>query len=79
MKKKIVYFATDQYKDGSIKTYERQRRKSTTGLLRMKVERREQKCPKQWSKFLAVEENKTELVKFLNNDWSHPTRHLNYF
>ena len=79
MKKKIVYFVTDQYKEGSIKTYERQRRKSTTGSLRMKIERREQKCPKQWSKFLAVEENKTELVKFLHNDWSHPTRYLQYF
>jgi hypothetical protein len=43
MKAKIVYFVTDQYLEGSIKTYERERRDSS-GSLRVRIERREHKA-----------------------------------
>lgn len=68
MKKKVVFFVTDEYNPGSIKSFERDRRKSSSGTVRIKIERREQKCPKQWSKFFALEENKKEFVKFLLED-----------
>lgn len=71
-----VYFVTDQYKDGSIKSYERERRKSS-GSVRIRLERSDQKRPKQWSKFLKDGENKSELVEFLYKEWSHPLKYAN--
>ena len=68
-----TYFVTDQYLPGSIKTLERSRR-SESGSLRFKVERRDQARPKQWSKFLKDPSNKSELIQFLLNDWSDPAR-----
>ena len=70
MKHKLVYFVTDQYHTGSIKSFERDRRQNATGSLRIKVERRDQKRPKQWAKFLRNDENKNEIVQFLLKDWS---------
>ena len=70
-----VYFVTDQYKEISIKGYERSRR-SDSGSLRYRVERREQLRPKQWGKYLRNPDNKTELVNFLLKDWSDAKRFL---
>ena len=75
---KTVYFVTDQYTDGSIKSYERARR-SLAGSMRYRVERRDQLRPKQWSKFLKDSNNKTELIHFFLKDWSHQTRYLGMF
>ena len=72
-----VYFVTDQYIPGSIKSFEREKR-SATGTIRYKVERRDQPRTKQWSKFLRDPVNKTELIHFLLADWSHPTRYARF-
>ncbi len=64
----VVYFVTDQYKQDSIKSFERERR-GLTGTVRMKVERRDQTRPKQWKKFLLDPKNKTELIRFILDDW----------
>ena len=69
IKSDIIYFVTDQYRDGSIKSFERDRRASTIQTIRMKVERRNQSCPRQWKKFLRDANNKTQLINFLLNDW----------
>ena len=79
LKKKIVYFVTDQYNQGSIKSLERERRAASEGTMRVRIEEREQKRPKQWKKYLRNDDNKLELVKFLLNDWSHPTRYAHLF
>ena len=71
-----VYFVTDQYRKISIKGYERRRRGEALGKLRIKVERRDQKLPTQFRKFLRYDENKTEIVRFLLEEWSHSTRYL---
>ena len=65
-----IYFVTDQYKAGSIKSFERNRR-GLGGFSRIRIDRREQRTPKQWVKFMRNGENKTDLVKFLLKDWSH--------
>ena len=78
MKAPTVYFVTDEYHLGLIKSYEWKQRKSA-GTLNIKIERRDQKCPKQWKRFLALEENKKELVKFLFQEWAHPRRYYNFF
>ena len=69
MQHQNVYFVTDQYTPGSIKTYERERRKES-GSIRISIERRDQLRPKQWSKFLKDGENKKDLIKFLFHEWS---------
>ena len=69
MQHQNVYFVTDQYTPGSIKTYERERRKES-GSIRISIERRDQLRPKQWSKFLKDGENKKNLIKFLFHEWS---------
>jgi len=69
----IIYFVTDRYITGSIKTYERMRRKES-GSIRYKIERRDQKRTKQWAKYLKDSNNKTDLVNFLFDDWSDPFR-----
>jgi len=79
MKWKTVYFVTDQYHPGSIKSFERKRRQNSTGSLRVKVERRDQKRPKQWAKFLRNDQNKAEIVQFLLEDWSDASRFVDYF
>ena len=77
--KKVVYFVTDQYKPGSIKSLEREKRKASDGTIRVRIEKREQKRLKQWKKYLRNDQNKFELVKFLLEDWSHPTRDAHLF
>ena len=69
-----VYFVTDQYRAGSIKSFERARR-AEEGSIRIRITRRETPLPKQWTKYLKDGSNKTELVEFLLTDWSHKTRH----
>lgn len=68
-----MYFVTDQYIVNSIKSYERSRR-GMSGSIRVKIDRREQKRPKQWNKYLKNAANKLDLVRFIFEDWSHPTR-----
>ena len=65
---KNVYFCTDLYPPDSIKGYERAKR-SQSGILRLHLQRRDQKIPKQWSKYLHSAENKLDLVQFLLRDW----------
>ena len=79
MKRRVAYFVTDQYRNGSIKSYERERRKKEIGSLLIRVERRDQKLPKQWAKFLRDPQNKSELVEFLYKDWSDSTGYAEYF
>ena len=74
MKHPTVYFVTDRYQRGSIKSYERSCRAQTTGTLRIRIQRRDTPIPKQWSKYLKDGNNKTELVDFLLKDWADKTR-----
>lgn len=62
-----VYFVTDQYKEGSVKSFERQRRQNI-GTIKMEVAKH-RSCPKQWNKFLADSSNKLELCDFILKDW----------
>jgi len=78
LKRPVVYFVTDQYKPGSIKSYERERRRSN-GSVRIRIERRDQPRPKQWAKFLRNDANKSELVDFLLQEWAHPTQFVSLF
>ncbi len=71
----LVYFVTDQYIPGSVKTFERAQR-SSTGVIRIRIERRDQARAKQWSKYLSNADNKEELVRFLLEDWEDETRFL---
>ena len=71
---KYLYFVTDMYKENSIKEYKRKRRGVVGGSLRMSIQRRDQKRPSQWQKYLTSGENKTELIQFLFKDWSHESR-----
>ena len=70
---KVVYFITDEYRDDSIKGSERKRRASA-GTIRIQLNRRDQKPPKQLKKYLSDGCNKIDLVKFFLNDWSDPER-----
>ena len=71
---RICFFVTDYYLENSIKSLERKGR-SSIGVLRMTVSRRNQVKHKQFQKFLRLPENKVDLVKFLINDWSSNIRH----
>ncbi len=74
LKAKEVFFVTDQYLVGSIKSFERAKR-GKSGSLRIRIERREQARPRQWSKYLKDGQNKTELIQFLLDDWADPFRY----
>ena len=63
-----IYLMTDQYKQNSIKGYERSRR-ALSDVMKYKIERWEQTLPKHFKKFLGGGENYEELVKFLCKDW----------
>ena len=76
IKSNVVYSVTDQYQEGTIKSFERDRRKSEIQSIRMKVERGNQKCPKQWKKFLRDGKNKVQLLNFVLNDWKSNDEHL---
>ena len=70
---KVIYMATDQYYDCSLKGSERKRHASA-GNIRVQINRRDQKPPKQFKKYLSDGSNKVDLVKFLLLDWSDPER-----
>jgi len=72
----IIYFVTDQYKTGSIKSFDRSRQGCESSI-RINIQRREQKRPKQWAKFLKDGRNKTALIEFIMKDWPHKTRFVN--
>ena len=46
------------------------------GIIRIRIERRDQAKAKQWSKYLQCAENKEELVRFLLDDWNDKNRFL---
>ena len=69
----LTYFVTYQYLPGSVKSFEREKRMSA-GSIRIRIERRDQKRTKQWSKYLQSPENKTDLIRFLLKDWSDGNR-----
>ena len=70
----VNFFVTDFYLEDSVKSMERDRR-SAAGSLRVKVMRRDQAVPKQFSRFLRNSENKLDLLDFLSKDWSTNLRH----
>ena len=63
-----IYFVTNQYVVGSIKLFERACRATQLGTIRVRIDRRDQFRPKQWSKYLCDADNKEELVAFLLRD-----------
>ena len=74
----IIYFATDQYYKGSIKSFERARR-GEMGANRMKVERRNQNRSKQWKKILTDPKNKLEFIRYFLDDWRSQFQLNHYF
>ena len=60
-----VDWVVDQYRELSIKYAEREKRVSTTGLQRVLITNADQKLPRQFTKFLAHPDNKTDLLQFL--------------
>ena len=66
-----VDFVADRYFDKSIKTVERQRR--APAEVELLVNRREQRLPKQWTKFLGNSNNKNNLLTFLANEFKQTT------
>ena len=69
--KDTIYFVTDLYKDGSIKSYKRERRKSS-GSVPIRLEK-----AKTMIKLLKDEKNKSELIEFLYKELSHPLKYAN--
>ena len=65
----MYFFITDYYLEDLVKLLER-RCRSEISLIRMKASRRDQRVPKQFNKFLRLFQNKMDLAKFLNEDWS---------
>ena len=76
--RKVVYSVTDQYKPGSIKSLEREKRKTFDCTIQVRIEKREQQQPKQWKKYLRNDQNKWDIAKFLLEDWSM-TRNAHLF
>ena len=66
-----VDFVRDCYWRQSIKSAERKRQAVGSTCLQVMIRSREQKCVRQWSDYLKVNENK-DLVRFLCNYWLHP-------
>jgi hypothetical protein len=65
-----VVFSTDMYVKNSVKTMERQRRGNGEQLL---IQGENTRRPKDWTSFLANEENKKQLIKLLYKEWSKNT------
>ena len=65
---KVIYFVTDQYLENSLK------KNGVSGQHSYSNKGRDQKPPKQFKKYLSDGTNKTDLVKFLLNDWSETQR-----
>ena len=70
----VCFFVTDYYLPDSVKSLEGKSR-SEIGLLRMKASRRDQQRPKQFRNFWRLSQNKTDLVRFLIQDWSTNAKH----
>ena len=66
---RVYFFITDYYLEDLVKLLER-RCRSEISLIRMKASRRDQRVPKQFNKFLRLFQNKMDLAKFFNEDWS---------
>ena len=64
-----IDFVCDQYPPISIKEGERMKRKKQDSII-INVTGCQQKCPKQWNRFLADGRNKVRLVEFLFKTWS---------
>lgn len=64
-----VDFVTDQYPQISIKYVERAKR-SQKGVIKVSIQSPDQKCPTQFSKYLSLGQNKTDLVHFLFREWN---------
>ena len=47
--------------------------------MQVRIEKREQQRPKHWKKYLRNDQNKSKNVKFLLEDWSHPTCNAHLF
>lgn len=77
--RKVWYFVTGQYKQGLIKSFEHKIRKASDVTMRVRIRKREQKRQKQWKIYLRNDQSKSELVKFLTEDWSHSTPYAHLF
>ena len=66
---RVCFFVADYYLPNSIRSLER-KSWPMTDLLWMKVSIRDHKRLQQFDKFSRFSENKTDLVRFLINDWS---------
>ena len=65
------FFVTDFYLADSVKSMERDCRSKTSGSLRVKIMRRDEAIPKQFSMFLRdAKKKKLEFLDFLIKDWS---------
>ena len=53
--RKVAYFVTDQYKPGSIKSLEREKRKPFDCTMQVRIEKREQQRLKQRTKLKKIE------------------------
>ena len=60
-------FSTDMYKEGSIKTMERQRRGTADKII---LAGESTKRPGDWTRFLSNDENKTQFAKLIHRVWS---------
>jgi len=67
-----IDFVTDRYPEISIKHLER-RKRANEGVVRVKITGSAQKCPRQWKKYLSSGDNKSELSRFLLNEWCQDT------
>ena len=67
-----VDLVMDCYRAGSIKSLERERRSGSDGGVCIRITNRQQKCPRQWSRYLRVSQNKDDLVRFLEDEWKRP-------
>ena len=67
-----VDFVTDTYKENSIKGIERLRRGTSTKIL---LKRPKTTIPSNWHQFLSNDENKTQLIQFILQEWSSNKYH----
>ena len=67
-----VDFITDTYKENSIKGIERLRRGTSTKIL---LKGPETTIPSNWHQFLSNDENKTQLIQFILQEWSSNKYH----
>lgn len=66
----VIHFVVDTYRKDSIKNAGRGRR-SVAGSLITKIYSGDQQVPHQWKRFLACDDNKSELIRFLFQTWQN--------